>query len=209
MSGISINPALVTNAPGLFSLTTEGYVQGTALNDPAVRNELVSGVIAPATTTPMWGGEAITDSLWTAGVESSSIGSVLALATAAANITGFTVFDQSSAMYSTPQSPVPLAPGGDGTRPGGAINFYRLGSGARIAVACVQAVAAALAHGASNIAVYWDYTNQVLLSAPGGTALPVKLVGLDMIGNSKVVVYNSGTGYATWNTAGYTAIIQI
>lgn len=209
MSGITINPGLVTNAPGKFSVTSDGYVQGAALNDPAVRNELVQGLVAVAQTTPLWGGMAITDSLTPATV-GGSIGSVLALATAAANVTGFTVFDQATAMYQSPQSPVPLAPGGDGSSKfGGFINFYRLGSGARIAVQCSQAVAAALLAGASNIALYWDYTNQVLLSAPGGTALPVKLVGLDSVGGSKVVVYNSGTGFATYNESGYAAVIQI
>lgn len=203
MPGITINPGLVTNALGSFGVTSDGYVAGTALDSPSIRNSLVSGIVAPGAANPMWGGEAITDSLVTAGVEAKSIGAVLALATAMANITGFTVFDQSAAMIQTAQSPVPLAP------PTGAINFYRLGSGARIAVPCDSGVAAALAGGASNQAVYWDYTNQKLLSAPGGTALPVKVLDVDTNGNSKIVVYNSGTGFATWNNSGFTAIIQI
>jgi hypothetical protein len=216
MSGsISLNPALVTNAAGLFSVSTNGYTQGSTLNDAAVRNELVSGIVSPSAANPFWGGMAITDSLWTAGVQSSEIGSVLALATAAANVTGFTVFEQSSAGYITPQSNVPLYPANT------ALNFYRLGSGARIPVQCSSTVAAALAAGASNIALYWDYTNQVLLSAPGGTALPVKLVGLDTGGNSKVVAYNATgsnivvngvtiiPGAAMWNNAGFVAVIQI
>jgi hypothetical protein len=210
MSGITINPALVTNAPGLFSVSTSGYVQGTALNDPAVRNELVQGIVAAAATTPMWGGIAITDSLVPLATIADAVGFVLAPATVETNITGFTVFDQATAMFSSPQSPVPLAPAGDGSsKPGGFINFYRLGSGARIVVACSQAVASALAGAASDVALYWDYTNQLLLSAPGGTALPVKLVGLDTKGTSKVVTYNSGTGFATWNETGYSAVIQI
>lgn len=208
MPGVTINPALVTNAPGRFSLTTDGFVQGMALDDPAIRNSLVQGVVAPAQQTPLWGGMGITDSLTTAGVEAASIGSVLALATSQANLTGFTVFNQSLAMINSPQSPVPLAPGGDTVKPGGAINFYRLGSKARIAVKCSGAVAAALAAGASNIALYWDYTNQQLLNAPGGTAIAVKLVGLDA-GGSKVVSYDGATGFATWVENGNTAIIEI
>lgn len=203
MAGVSFNPALVTNAPGLFKVSSRGYVQGVALDDPSVRNWLVSGVVAPAASNPMWGGEAITESLVTPNVQANEIGSVLSLATAQANLTGFTVFNQSLAMIQSTQSPVPLAP------QSGAINFYRLGSGARIAVKCSSAVAAALAGGVVNPALYWDYTNQMLLNAPGGTAINVKVVDVDTAGNSRTVVYNSGTGFATWNDTDFVAVIQI
>lgn len=203
MTGLTINPALMTNAAGGFTASSEGYVQGFALDDPSVRNELVAGIVSPSATSPMWGGMAVTESLPTAGTEADSVGSILTLATSQANVTGFTVFNQSAAMYQSAQSPCPLAPAGGG------INFYRLGSGARIAVACSQAVAAALAAAAVNVAVYWDYTNQVLLNAPGGTAIAVSLVGVVTAGNAQVVSYNSGTGFATWNRAGYVAIIKI
>lgn len=203
MAGITVNPALMTNAAGSFAITSEGYVQGFALDDPSVRNQLAAGIVSPSASSPMWGGEAITESLPTAGTESDSVTSVLTLATAETNITGFTVFNQSAAMYQSAQSPCPLAPAGGG------LNFYRLGSGARIPVACSSAVAAALAGVAVNTAVYWDYTNQVLLNAPGGTALPVLLVGVVTSANAQVVTYNSGTGFATWNRSGYVAIIKI
>jgi hypothetical protein len=203
MSGVTINPALMTNAAGSFATTSEGYVQGFALDDPAVRNELCSGILSPAAAGPIWGACAITESLPTAGTEADAIGSVLALATAEANLTGWTVYNQSAALLQSAQSPAPLCP------PGGSINFYRNGSEARIAVACSQAVAAALAGQPVNTAVYWDYVNQLLLNAPGGTALNVLLVGVVATGNAQVVSYNSGTGLATWSRTGYLAIIQL
>lgn len=211
MSGnIAINPALMTVAAGSFFVTSEGYIAGFALDDPALRNEICAGIVSPSATAPMWGGEAITESLPTAPTEpeassglADSVTSVLALATAETNITGFTVFNQSAAMYQSPQSPCPLAP------PGGGINFVRLGSGLRVVVPCSSGVAAALAGGAVDQAVYWDYTNQVLLSAPGGTALPVLVVGIVTSGNAQVPSYSSGTGFATWNRAGYCAVIKI
>lgn len=213
-AGITINPDLVTNAPGTFFVSSEGYIQGFAEDDPAIRNELVSGILAATQTTPVWGGCGITESLVTAGQESGPIGSVLALATAAANLTGFTVYNQSHAMMSSPQSPAPLATPGytDASsvlHPGGSINFYRLGSGARIAVKISQAAAAALAGQPINTAVYWDYTNQQLLSAPGGTAIAVKLIAIDSAANSRTVSYSSTTGFATWNESDYVAVIQI
>src|ERR1017187_2103989 len=103
---ISINPAIVTNAAGTFYTTSEGYVQGTVQNDPAVRNQLAAGIVSLSATAPMWGGLAITESLPVSGVEASSVFSVLAPATALANITGWTVFDQAAAMILSPQSPV-------------------------------------------------------------------------------------------------------
>lgn len=202
MAGITINPALVTNAPGTFFTTSEGYVQGTALDNPVARFYLSQGIVATNATSPMWGGMGITDSLTTPGTEASAIGSVLTLATAAANLTGFTVFDQATAMIQSAQSPVPLAAAS------AAINFYRFGSGARIAVACSNTVATTLEGSASNVALYWDYTNQVLLAAPGGTAIPAKLLDVN-VGNSRVVSYSAGTGFGTWTENGSCAIIQI
>jgi hypothetical protein len=202
MSGITINPALVTNAPGSFYASSTGYVQGVQLDDPAKRYSLLSGIVSPSATTPMWGGEGVTVSLPTAGTEAGEIGAVLTLATAQSNLNGFTVFNQSSAMIQSPQSPVPLAPAG------GAINYVLIGSRARITVACSNTIAAALAGGAINAALYWDYTNQVLLNAPGGTAIPVLVVDVN-VGNSQIVTYNSGTGFATWTRNGSTAVIEI
>jgi hypothetical protein len=202
MAGITLNPALVSNAPGSFYTTSDGFVQGTMEDDPASRFALASGIVSTAATSPMWGGMGITDSLATPGTTSQSLRSVLTLATSQANLTGFTVFNQAAGMVQTPQSPVPLASAGMG------INFFRLGSGARIAVACSNAVATALEGGASNQALYWDYTNQVLLNTPGGTAINVKVIDVN-VGNSQVVTYNSGTGFATWTRTGSCAVIQI
>src|SRR5882757_4648041 len=97
-AGITINPDLVTNAPGTFFVSSDGYIQGMAEDDPAIRNSLMSGVVDPAQTTPIWGGCGITELLWAAGVESSSIARTVKLATAQANLTGFTVYNQSHAM---------------------------------------------------------------------------------------------------------------
>jgi hypothetical protein len=202
MAGITINPGQVTNALGSFFATSEGYVQGCAQYDPANRFELNQGIVGLGVTTPMWGGEGITESIGTPANEALALGSVLTLATAAANLTGFTVFDQAAAMIQSAQSPVPLAMAGM------AINYFRFGSQMRIAVACSNAVATAFEGGAVNQALYWDYTNQLLLNAPGGTAIPAKVVDVN-VGNSKVVSYSSGTGFATWVNNGSTAVILI
>jgi hypothetical protein len=216
---ISINPQQITNAANTFTITSNGGMQGMFVDDPAIRNELCQGVVGPTQTTPLTGGFGITESLPTTGTEAESVGSVLALATSQANLTGFTVFNQANALINSPQSPVPLAAGGSttgGNYPGGFISFFRLGSGARIWVACSSAVAAAYAGGTSSsilTAVYWDYTNQVLLSSAGGTALTgVRVLRVSTNGNAQVLQSAStlaSTGLGTWNYSGYAAMIQI
>ncbi len=202
MSGsISILPSQQTNALGSFFVTSKGYVQGTMLDDPVARFAIAQGIVSPSATSPMWGGIGITDLTPNPGTEADAIGSVLTLATAVANLTGFTVFNQATAMIQSAQSQAPLAPAG------GAINFFRFGSGARIAVACSSAVATTLENSASNTPVYWDYTNQVLLTSGTGV-LPVKVLAVNA-GNSRTVSYSSVTGFASWANNGSTVIIQL
>lgn len=204
MTGIVINPQLVTNAAGRFHISSEGYVQGEALDDPAIRNSLVAAIVDPGyTTAPMYGGMAIKESLITPGTEASAMISVIRPAANQGEITGFSVFNQAAGMIQTPQSPVPLASSGMG------ISLYRLGSRARIAVQVDSAVATALQAGAINQVVYWDYANQKLLNAPGGTAIPVKVIDINF-GNSKVVnAAQIANGIATWTNGAYTVIIEI
>jgi len=202
MAGITVNPVQTTNALGSFSANSMGFVQGVLLDDPVTRFKLNQGIVGLAVTTPMWGGEGITESLITGGSEAAEIMSVLTLASSQANLTGFTVFNQATAMVQSAQSPVPLAAASM------AIDFVRFGSGAHIVVACSNAVATAFLGGAINVALYWDYTNQVLLNAPGGTAIAAKVLDVN-VGNSMIVSYNSGTGFATWTRTGSTAVIEI
>lgn len=203
---LTYNPAQVTVASNSFYATSEGAIQGFFQDDPAVRFQLRSGVVAPAAGA-MWGGMGISVNLPTAGVEASSFKAVLSLATAEANLMGFTVWNQAHAVVLNPSAsnPVPQAGAGSSPNPGGAINFFLLGSNAQIWVGCSSAVAAALKGGAYNQAVYWDYTNQLLLNAPGGTAIPVEVVDVVTNGNAQVVA----SGGASWTYNGYAALIKI
>lgn len=201
-TGISFNPVLQVNAPGTFNVTSEGYVQGTFLDDPAIRNSLVASNLVGTATYPIWGGCAITEYTVNGTTLAASLQTYVQLATSQANVTGFTVFNQAGGMIQTPQSPVPLTP------QTGGISIFRLGSGARIVVQADPAVATALQNSAVNTAVYWDYTNQKLLNAPGGTALAVKVVDVN-VGGSEIVVFSTSTGFATWNYTGSTVVIQI
>ena len=163
MSLINFNPVITSNAAGSFAATSEGLIQGTAYADPAARNWLSGGVLAATETLPMWGGVGISDAV---PVQNSTTGPALQLgptiirattltAYAAGALTGFSVFDQAHAAVNTPQSPVPLL--GSGM----SVNFYRLGSKARIAVAA-DAALASLEGGISAPQVSWDFGRQCL-----------------------------------------------
>lgn len=161
MSGqISFNPFVTSNAAGGFGTQWNGYIQGTALDAPNARFNLAGGVLDSAQTLPMWGGVGISEfvsatPLTPAGSLGGGIKRALLL-TGTTQLTGFSVFDQNHSAINTPQSPVPLV------AVGGTLNFYRLGSGARIAVAADPALTT-LTSDVVATQVSWDFAQQKLI----------------------------------------------
>jgi len=202
MSNVSFNPALTTAPAGNFATTTQGYYQGDFVDDPSSRMYLSAGQIASSVSQPIWGGMAITESVSSTG--EGALGSSLTLATAAGNLTGFSVFTQGYNAIIVPGNSVQVA------QPGMTQNFFRLGSNARIKVSVEASLVASLEGGAVNQALYWDPAlQQLTASGTGGAiALPATTKVLSVNTNSKVVNYNSGTGAVTW-VAGAVAVIQI
>lgn len=196
---ITINPSATVAPPSSFLAQTQGYVQGLALADPVANQWLATAAIDSTVTQPLWGGMAITENVATPG--SSTAGNSVVLADAQGNVTGFTVFNRGYNMITTPGNTVQTA------GVGMSIPFFRLGSNIRIPVKCSTALISAIESNPTNTQVQWDFTNQQLIPYASGTALPVKVVGLDT--NSKTVSYDSGTGAVTWVAPGNVAIIQI
>lgn len=207
---ISFNPVAVNNFPGSFSTQSQGYIQGFALADPAVMpSKLSAGYLASTETLPMWGGLPVSVTVPNPAA-TPALPNIPQLARSTANavtgagsVGGFSVFDQASAMVQTPSSPVPLS------GPLMAVNFFRLGSGARIVVAIDSALVTALAAGGvlENVQTQWDFTTGALTTYTSGTALPVLIERWDSLGNSKTVSYSSPN--ATWASGTYTAVIII
>lgn len=180
MSSITINPMATTNAAGSFSISSTGFIQGTMLDDPAVRNALAGGILA-AGQLPLFGGCAITE-LIPAGISGAtgsdvSLGGTLKRSTsvtaptggqsALLAVTGFSVFNQNPSAIITPQSPVPAV------LPGMTANLFRLGSGARIAVAIDPSLVSEEGHLISTL-VSWDFALQRLI--PYNAAYPANVV---------------------------------
>lgn len=199
---INLNPYVTTNAPGTFGVFSDGLVQGTAMADPSTRFALAGGLLASTETLPMWGGVAIQENIpgATSVLNNQALGGNVLRAADYAHLTGFSVFDQNYSAVNTPQSPVPLV------NNGGRVHFYRMGSGARIAVQIDPALVN-LDGQIITSQVSWDFTNQKLV-AFATTALPVKVLKV-YTANCKTVTYNGATGFATWNPNGAAALIQI
>ena len=163
---IPYNPFATTNASGLFSVVSDGYVQGLAQDDPVYRNRLVGGVLDSAETIPMWWGVGIYEDINYLNVplanDTNPVGNIVGRATnvtagAAKQLAGFSVGNQAYAAPITPTSQVPLVASG------GPVNYFRLGSRARIPVAIDSGLIASLQSASVLTQVSWDYVNQQLV----------------------------------------------
>lgn len=209
--GIQLNPYIQTNAAGMFNIESDGFVVGTAHPDPSSRNWLAGGWLAATETLPMYGGLAISENIPQERPPvtrvDTALGGAIARATvntanvaAAGSITGFSVFDQNYAAVNTPQSPCPSVSNG------GLVNFYRFGSNARIVLAIDPALVT-LEGGLITQQVSWDLAN-LRIMAFATNALPVKVLQIRTT-NCMVPVYNSGTGFVTWNMNGAACLVQL
>jgi hypothetical protein len=201
VANIAFNPYVQTSAPGMFNIESDGYIVGMAEPDPSTRFALAGGWLATTETLPMFGGVGISENIpqerppvTRADV---ALGGTIARATAEANLTGFSVFDQNYAAVNSPQSPVPTVGSG------GLVNFYRLGSLARVALAIDPALIT-LEGTLITSQVSWDFTNQKII-AFATNALPVKIIRIKSSG-CMVPVYTSGTGFTTWSYNGAAAL---
>jgi len=166
---VPFNPNLTTNGLGSFNVSSTGLVQGTAFDDPSARFRLRGGWLSNSETIPMWGGVGIYENIpGVAGQPGNVLGPAVGRATTltsgvAGSLAGFAVFDQNYSALITTSSPVPLTPSY------GRVQYYPLGSKARIAVAVDPAIAA-LAGDPSSQAVSWDFVNQQLVDYASATA---------------------------------------
>lgn len=159
-NSLAFNPVITTNALGSFNVQSEGLIQGTAYPDPAIRNALAGGYLDPAEVLPMWGGVGISALIPTRSIATPlpAIGAKISRALTVAaqgtkQLIGFSVFDQAHNMVNSPQSPVPVSLASM------MVNYYKLGSRARIALA-IDPVLISLEGDLISSLVSWDFTAQ-------------------------------------------------
>ena len=193
-SSIALSPMLTTNAQGLFNVNSQGYTQGDAQDDPAVKFALAGGIYAANASAPIWGGVPIQEFSPPASGQpgTNTLGSTISAATGSAAPTGILVYNQAYQGITTPQSNAPLF------TPGMSVNYYRFGSGARIPLV-IEPASLTIEGQLISTTVYYDYTNNwVTVTQPGTQpALPVKVLNVSTTGN-KTVSYSSVTGFANW-----------
>jgi hypothetical protein len=212
---ISISPQITKTASGTFGVQWDGLVQGTAWPAPNAIFNLAGGWVASSETDPMYAGLAITENVPTqpgsppstpavelgGAIKRASTVPALAGTVAQTDITGFVVSDQNYAMINSPQSPVQLADIGM------QVNFYRLGSGARLCVAMDPALVSLYGTIITG-PVGWDFVNQ-RITVPGAAPLPnVKVLRAQPAGNM-TITYTSATKQAQWNYNGSAAVILL
>jgi hypothetical protein len=161
-------------------LYTQGYLTDHSTTAHIDSRPIASGVVSPSATGPMWGGMAIQAFLQ----QSSSLGKALQLAQNVSQITGFTVFDKSTALIRSNTNPVPSA------GPTMGINYVSLGSGAGLVVQADPSVLTVLRGASVGTSVSWDFQNQRVIPLSGAGALPVRVVRL--IDYARVVVCDDG-----------------
>jgi hypothetical protein len=199
---ITFNPYATSVSQSSFLLQTDGFVQGVFLDSPTTRYALEGGYVAASQATPIWGGLPLSIVVPApgAGGSSSNLGAAVTLATALANIDGWSLLNQSSAGVITSTSPSPLYPSG------ASINFGRVGSGMLVCLPVNPAAVNTIASGASNQAIYWNYTNNYV-DVTGTGALGLQIYALNT--NSKTISYNTGTGAASWVNGGSVIVVRI
>ena len=197
MATIGFNPYATSNAAGSFAVQSGGYIQGTAQVQPASRFDLAGGVLAASETQAMYGGVAIYEQIPNPAnpltAPNRDLGSIVGRATtltqtSATGIAGFAVFDQNTAAVNSPSSPVPLVGSG------GAVNFYRLGSLAKIVVQADPGIAS-IVGGSIGQNVSWDFNNQLLVpySASASTIAASTYTWASTAGGRLTVVAASAT----------------
>lgn len=159
-------PTQTTGGLGLFNgASSSGLIVGQGEPDPSARYRLRGGILSNNETIPMVGGVgvyALTPPISSTGPVTSlgpSIGRATGLSlTGSLPLAGFSTFDQAYNMVNDPQNTVATAGSGQ------SVNFYPLGSKARIAVACDPALITRrnLPMNAQN-AVSWDFIDQQLV----------------------------------------------
>lgn len=197
---ISFNPMPTTGFSGGFVLSTDGYVQGTFLDDPAIRYQLEGGIISADEDSPIWGGLPLALALPAVGVNAQ--GSIASIAGSLAEINAWCLFNQAAAGIITPSSNVPLYTAGM------SVNFARAGCGLRIVLPVASTtILNDLIGAAPNVDLYWDPSALCLTttSAANYGPLPVSLEALSA--TSKIVSYSSPN--ANWNTSGPAAVVRI
>lgn len=194
MSGINLQPfKTMGSMGGLFNVSSRGFTQGDAQDDPAVRMQLCSGLISDDVETPLYAGMGVLECLAPAD---SVTGNNIILPTAT-RCNAFTVINQAYHGITTPNSPVPQF------LQGGSVHYFRIGSLARIPLPISADVAAMVQDGGPVDAdgFVWDLVNQCVdVYSSGSSGNPVVNIKLLQVSTSGNLTVKKDNGNLVWDT---------
>jgi hypothetical protein len=177
-----------TSPQNSFLLDANGWIQGMELDNQPNRIQRETGQITASQ--PIWGGMMIEQT--TPTIDQNNQGPDLQLATAQNAKFAFTVGSGANNAI--------LVPGNDVAQilSGMTASYYPNGKWTRLPVQCSAAVVTAVeGQPAGSVALYWDFTTQMLVTS-GTTAIPnVSVRGFNS--NSLIVNYDSTTKALTWS----------
>ncbi|EMO5715248.1 hypothetical protein RVW00_000173 [Enterobacter bugandensis] len=200
MSDIPFNPFKTYGVSAGFTVDTEGFVQGDALPDPAVEQQLCSGVLDGGITTPVYPGVGLIERITKGGDQGSILADVTAGSLASCN--AFAVSNRAYHMILTPGNTVPRY------MAGGSVHYYRLGSNARIPLP-VSPQVALLSGPVGAQSLYWDPVGmRIDIAADPADAIRIRLLEVSDSGGM-TIVYNPTTQGLSWNTQNPIGIFQI
>lgn len=200
MGDITYNPFKTYGVDPGFSVDTDGFVQGDALPDAAVEQQLNSGVLDAGVITPVYPGVGLIERI----TRNSELGYTLVDVAAGtlSQCNAFTVSNRAYHMILPPGNSVPQY------MAGGSVHYYRLGSNARIPLPITQAVS--LLNGAvGQQQLYWNPTlMRIDVAADPDDAIRIRL--LEVVNSGCMTIdYDSVNKTVAWNTSNPIGIFQI
>lgn len=194
------------NFAGGFNVSSSGFIQGDAQDDPAIRLELCQGTLDQSVANPIWGGIGIMECVASTGSNVSGADIKNPTSTVC---NAFAVFNQAYHGITTPNNPVPLFGAGS------SVHYYRIGSRARVPLPISAAVAALAVSNAdsalSGQGFVWDTTNNVVdvysSHSSNNPKVAIRLLTVSLLGN--LTATKNASGNVVWQNNQPIGLFQI
>lgn len=155
-STVAISPYVTGTFSGTFSSQSGGAFMGIAQNGPGYRYELSSACVSSQESKPLYGGLPIVSLI----SQTQGLPRQIRRATTVGEVTGFSVINDCPNLIVTANSNCPSI-GAPGT-----INFFRLGSRAKIALPIDPALIDLVGQAESQ-SLSWDFSKNMLTAVIG------------------------------------------
>lgn len=200
---ITFNPYKTFGNSPSFNVSSQGYVQGDAQDDPAVQLLLESGVMISTATVNVFSGAPVSVAASVRSAQNTYAGSVVK-PLVVNQIGGWVVSNRNYHGIITAGNPVPSWGAGE------SVHFYRPGSKARIPLPLAADVVAYVNAGTFPQVWYWDSVNHLVTSVvPSDSSAAVPITLMDVDTNGTTIIATGTPAVLTWGYAKPIGIFQI